>query len=172
MFKSSFSLVFLTAALFCSGVSAQSHVVTISSALAGGSKCLEVSDITHIKNGTAVQIEDCDNSAAQRWSIYYSGSAYAQIRLGDPGLNYCLDGINIELRPILDVPVRTRNQVKVWECNQSPPQQWNFTYGGFISLVHNRGLCLDVPNSNNGVQAQTNPCNGGLNQKWHFEFPN
>ena len=38
--------------------------------------------------------EDCNNSAVQRWSIYYSGSAYAQIRLGDPYLNYCLDGIN------------------------------------------------------------------------------
>lgn len=37
---------------------------------------------------------DCDNSVAQTWSIYYSGSAYAQIRLADPSLNYCLDGLN------------------------------------------------------------------------------
>lgn len=102
--------------------------------------------------------------------------------------------VEIQISDRLSLPVRTRNNVEVWECDQNPPQQWNFTYGGFISLVHNRGsstnpstltilmiimsntlnlgLCMEVPNSNNGAQVETYPCNGGLNQKWHFDFPN
>lgn len=43
--------------LLIASVSAQSHVVTIASALDGGSKCLEVKGgIDTIQNGTAVQM--------------------------------------------------------------------------------------------------------------------
>ncbi|KAI9241640.1 MAG: ricin B lectin domain-containing protein [Podila humilis] len=143
-------------------VHGQSHTVTIKSALNGGSNCIGLPKGVATENGTKVVTQPCDNSEAQQWSIYYSGAAYAQIRLADPKLNFCLDAINI----------RTPNKAEVWECNQTPRQQWNYTYGGFISLVRNRGLCLEVPNSKKDTPVQTNPCNGGLHQKWHFEFPN
>ena len=42
--------------LLIASVSAQSQVVTISSALDRGSKCLEVKEIDRIKNGTAVEM--------------------------------------------------------------------------------------------------------------------
>ena len=51
--------------------------------------------------------------------------------------------VEIQTSDRLSLPVRTTNKVEVHECNQSPPQQWNYTYGGYISLVQNRGSSLN-----------------------------
>lgn len=80
------------------------------------------------------------------------------------------------------------SKVVIWGCNQNPWQQWIYTDDGLLTLANNTStfliqlylffpmlvltsnsdLCLEVPGSStaNGVQVQTYPCNGGLNQVW------
>ena len=80
------------------------------------------------------------------------------------------------------------SKVVLWECNEDPWQQWNFTSDGRITLIDPGAfpvaplflwtiteicyifldLCLDVTggSTTNGVQVETYPCNRGSNQMW------
>ncbi|KAF8798543.1 ricin B-like lectin [Phlegmacium glaucopus] len=116
------------------------------------SGCLDVRNGI-FQDGTPVQIYDCNESAAQNWTMS-TGPA----EIGLTNTNFCLDAINVD----------TGNKVVISGCNEAPQQQWNFTdFGGPIQL-NGTNLCLDIPTSSttNGEQVQTSPCNGGDNQFW------
>ncbi|KAF8811220.1 ricin B-like lectin [Phlegmacium glaucopus] len=136
--------------------SAQGPTASISSA--ESSKCLNVKGAS-FKDGTAVDINDCNNSTAQTWEIY---SGLTEVIVAGPDLTtkFCLDAKTVD----------ESSKVVIWECNQNPWQQWIFTDDGLLTLANNTNLCLEVPShsSANGVQVQTFACNGGLNQVWNL----
>ncbi|KAI9232437.1 MAG: ricin B lectin domain-containing protein [Podila humilis] len=124
---------------------------------ASSSKCIEVQNFSKIRDGSVVELNDCNNSTAQMWNIF---SGLTEVKLADPDLNFCIDAIDVD----------TGNNVVMWECNQNPQQQWIFTDDGLLTLANNTNLCLEVPNSStkNGTPLRTFNCNDRLNQVWNL----
>lgn len=113
-------------------------------------KCVHVSQSA---NSTPVQLYDCDNSAAQTWTLASDGSVRA--------LGKCLD--------VTRSGRADNTKVQLYDCNGTGAQQWWPKAGG--ALVNPpSGKCLDVPNSNttNGVQLQIYTCNTTGAQTWRL----
>ncbi|KAF4573643.1 hypothetical protein EYR36_008161 [Pleurotus pulmonarius] len=122
--------------------------------IANRNKCLDVRGNVQ-SNGTAVQIFDCNGSAAQSWLIS-PGSTKVQLA----NTNFCLDaGPNPE----------NGIGMKIFECfDNLPAQQWFLTDNNRIAL-ENQGLCLDLTDGilTNGNQVQTWQCtDNDNNQAW------
>ncbi|KAF5368698.1 hypothetical protein D9615_010311 [Tricholomella constricta] len=117
-------------------------------------KCLDVRGAVY-KNGTPVQIYDCNGSGAQKW-ILTKGNT--QLRVA--GTNFCLDAGS-----------HPKNGVgmKIWTCYDNvEAQKWYYTDDKRIALT-GQGLCLDLTKGDlsNGNQVQTWKCgNGNKNQVW------
>ncbi len=115
-----------------------------------GGKCVDVAG-ANPANGTAVQLWDCNGTAAQQWTWAADGSVRA--------LGKCLD-----------VPSgSTPNGAKLhlWDCNGSGAQRWTFT--GANDIVNPQSnKCMDATgnSSANGTRLQIWDCGGGANQKW------
>jgi hypothetical protein len=120
----------------------------VTSGVAG--KCLDVSS-ANSANGTAVQLWDCNGTAAQRWTLGTDGSLRA--------LGKCLD--------IVDWGNADGAKVQIWECGSS---QSNQTWVRDGSSYRNpaSGKCLDNPSngSANGQRIQIWTCLGNSAQKW------
>ncbi len=113
-------------------------------------KCVDVSN-SGTTNGTKVQIWDCNNSFAQKWSLMGDGTVRA--------LGKCLD--------VSNSGTANGSLVQLWDCNATGAQQW---VPGANGSLHNpeSGRCLDLPNdnTNNGTQLQIYDCNNSLAQNW------
>ena len=129
------------------GGSGPSGTGPITSGLAG--KCVDDNGGSSA-NGTAVQLWDCNGSAAQTWS-----SSNGTLTINGK----CMD--------VVGQGTADGTKVDIWDCNGGANQQW--TAGANGSLVSTQsGKCLDDPGSTttNGTQLEIWTCNGGTNQKW------
>ncbi|MFJ3305179.1 lectin [Streptomyces sp. NPDC086549] len=148
----------LTAAIFATALGfsacllnaapAQAATGTITG-LAG--KCLDVAG-ANSADGTAVQLYDCNGTAAQQWSVGSDGSIRA--------LGKCLD--------VTDNSTGDGAKAQLWSCTGGPNQKWS------VSAAHDivnpqANKCLDVTgnNSANTTRIQIWSCSGGANQKWN-----
>jgi beta-glucanase (GH16 family) len=112
-------------------------------------KCVDVAGANNA-NGTAVQLYDCNGTAAQQWAR--SGNAFQ-------ALGKCLD--------VAGGATANGTPVQLWDCNGSGAQQWAVSGSNDIVNIQ-ANKCLDVTgnNSANGTRLQIWDCSGGANQKW------
>ncbi|MEW1859651.1 MULTISPECIES: ricin-type beta-trefoil lectin domain protein [unclassified Streptomyces] len=114
-----------------------------------GGKCADVAGGSSA-NGTAVQLYDCNGSAAQQWTA--SGNTLQ-------ALGKCLD--------VTSAGTADGSQTQLYDCNGTAAQQW--TRGPDNELVNTgSGKCLDAtgPSSANGTRLQIWTCTGAANQQW------
>jgi len=115
-----------------------------------GGKCVDVAG-ANSANGTAVQLYDCNNSAAQQWTIGTDGTIRA--------LGKCLD---VSGGSTADGAV-----VQLYDCNGSGAQAWQATASHDITNTA-ANKCLDARDNSsaNGTRLQLWTCTGAANQKW------
>ncbi|MDQ0585185.1 hypothetical protein QF030_007363 [Streptomyces rishiriensis] len=115
-----------------------------------GGKCVDISGAA-TANGTAVQLYDCNGSAAQQWTVGGDGTIRALGKCLDVASGGTVDG--------------TRTQL--WDCNGSAAQQWTVTAAHDI-VNPQADKCLDATgnSSANGTRLQIWTCTGSANQKW------
>ncbi|MGV9890551.1 lectin [Streptomyces sp. NPDC003395] len=117
-------------------------------------KCLDVAGGS-TANGTAVQLYDCNGTAAQSWTVAADGSIRA--------LGKCLD--------VTSGATTDGAKVQLYDCNGTGAQQWSYnaSTGDVVNVPANK--CLDVTDntSANGTRAQIWTCTGSANQKWHLQ---
>ena len=117
------------------------------------SKCLDVAGGSSA-NGTAVQLYDCNGSAAQQWTVGADGSVRA--------LGKCLD--------VTGGSTADGAKVQLYDCNGTGAQRWtyNASTGDVVNAAANK--CLDVTDNSsaNGARAQIWSCTGATNQKWRL----
>ncbi len=119
------------------------------SGLAG--KCVDVAG-ANSANGTAVQLYDCNGTAAQNWNVVGNGQIQA--------LGKCLDAAG--------AGTANGTLIQLWDCNGTGAQNWTVSGANdIVNVAANR--CLDVSgnNSANGTRLQLWDCSGGANQKWN-----
>jgi len=126
------------------------HQGPVASAQAG--KCVDDNNGSSA-NGTAVQMYDCNNTAAQNW---FWANGYFQLN-GASGK--CLD--------VTGNNSANGTLVELWDCNGGANQQWAPQSNGELVSVAS-GKCLDDPgfNTANFTQLEIWDCNGGANQQW------
>ncbi|MFH8220956.1 ThuA domain-containing protein [Streptomyces sp. NPDC018057] len=115
-----------------------------------GGKCVDVAG-GGSADGTAVQLYDCNGSAAQQWTV---GSDRTVRALGK-----CLD--------VTAAGTADGTKVQLYDCNGSGAQVWQHRSDG--ELVNPAsGKCLDAtgPSSANGTRLQIWTCHAGANQQW------
>ncbi|MFD5584890.1 lectin [Streptomyces sp. NPDC127063] len=117
-------------------------------------KCLDVAGGS-TANGTAVQLYDCNGTAAQSWTVAADGSVRA--------LGKCLD--------VTSGATADGAKVQLYDCNGTGAQQWSYnaSTGDVVNVPANK--CLDVTDnaSANGTRTQIWTCTGSANQKWHLQ---
>ncbi len=115
-----------------------------------GGKCVDVA-AGGTANGTAVQLYDCNGTAAQQWSVGGDGTIRA--------LGKCLD--------VASGGTANGTQVQLWDCNGSAAQQWATPAARDI-VNPQADKCLDVTGGSavNGARLQIWTCTGAANQKW------
>nr|WP_202490259.1 lectin [Streptomyces sp. SID8381] len=113
-------------------------------------KCVDVA-AAGTANGTAVQLYDCNGTAAQQWTVGSDGTLRA--------LGKCLD--------VKDNGTADGSQVQLWDCTGGPNQKWAISSANDI-VNPQANKCLDVPSANsaNGTRLQIWTCNGTAAQKW------
>ena len=115
-----------------------------------GGKCVDVTS-AGTANGTAIDLYDCNGTAAQTWTVESDGSLQA--------LGKCLD--------VTSAGTANGAKVDLYDCNGTGSQVW--TAGANGSLVNPQsGKCLDAtgPSSANGTPLQIWTCGGSANQTW------
>lgn len=117
-------------------------------------KCLDVAGGS-AANNTAVQLYDCNGTAAQQWTVQADGSVQA--------LGKCLD--------VTDGSTADGAKVQLYDCNGTGAQRWSYnaTTGDVVNLAADK--CLDVTDNSsaNGARAQIWTCTGASNQKWRLQ---
>ncbi len=113
-------------------------------------KCVDVA-AANTANGTAVQLYDCNSTAAQQWTVSSDGSLRA--------LGKCLD--------VTGQSTADGAPVQLWDCTGGANQKWT------VSAAHDivnpaANKCLDVTGntSANSTRLQLWTCTGAANQKW------
>ncbi|WP_336109703.1 lectin [Streptomyces sp. PTD9-10] len=114
-------------------------------------KCLDVAGASSA-DGTAVQLYDCNGTAAQQWTVGSDGTVRALGKCLDVTGNSTADGAKLQL----------------WSCTGGANQKWTVTAAHDI-VNPQADKCLDVTgnSSANGTRAQIWSCSGGANQKWN-----
>ncbi|WP_030805278.1 lectin [Streptomyces sp. NRRL F-2799] len=115
-----------------------------------GGKCLDVAG-ANSANGTAVQLYDCNGTAAQQWTVETDGTVRA--------LGKCLD--------VTGGSTANGTRLQLWDCAGGTNQKW--TVSAARDLVGEQsGKCADVTGntSANGTPVQIWSCTGAANQKW------
>ena len=113
-------------------------------------KCMDVAG-ANSADGTAVQIYDCNGTAAQQWSRPGDGTIRA--------LGKCLD--------VAGGGTADGTKLQIATCSGNAAQQW--TYTAAQDLVNPQAnKCADIPSANatNGNRLQIWTCNGTAAQKW------
>ncbi|MEU5714693.1 lectin [Streptomyces sp. NPDC020403] len=113
-------------------------------------KCVDVAGGA-VANGTAVQLYDCNGTAAQQWTVGADGTIRA--------LGKCLD--------VASGGTADGTRVQLWDCNGTAAQQWATPAARDI-VNPQANKCLDVSggSSANGTRLQIWTCTGAANQKW------
>jgi glucosylceramidase len=113
-------------------------------------KCVDI-NAAGTANGTAVQLYDCNGSAAQTWTLASDNSIQ--------GLGKCLD--------VAAASTANGAKVQIYDCNGTNAQKWTGSNGSLVNT--GSGKCLDATNqsSANGNQLQIWSCTGAANQKWN-----
>ncbi|MEV7437750.1 lectin [Streptomyces griseoviridis] len=113
-------------------------------------KCLDVAGASSA-DGTAVQLYDCNGSAAQQWTVSTDGTLRA--------LGKCLD--------VTGGSTADGAKAQLWTCTGAANQKWTVTAAHDI-VNPQADKCLDATgnSSANGTRAQIWTCTGGANQKW------
>ncbi|MFD9323636.1 ricin-type beta-trefoil lectin domain protein [Streptomyces sp. NPDC060053] len=105
-------------------------------------------------DGTAVQLYDCNGSAAQRWTVQPDGSIQA--------LGKCLD--------VVGGSTADGARTQLYDCNGTGAQRWSYnaTTGDVVNTAANK--CLDVTDNSsaNGAGGQIWSCTGAADQKWQL----
>jgi glucosylceramidase len=115
-----------------------------------GGKCVDVAGASSA-NGTAVQLYDCNGTAAQQWTVGTDGTVRALGKCMDVSAGSTADGA----------------QVQLYDCNGSGAQQWQATAGhDLVNPQANKCLDATGQSSANGTRLQIWTCTGGANQKW------
>ncbi|GAA3305374.1 glycoside hydrolase family 75 protein [Dactylosporangium vinaceum] len=114
-----------------------------------GGKCVDVAGASSA-NGTAVQLYDCNGTAAQQWARPADGTLRA--------LGKCLD--------VTAAGTANGTKVQLYDCNGTAAQRWTRT--GQTLVNAGSGKCLDATGntSANGTRLQIWTCGGGANQNW------
>ena len=115
-----------------------------------GGKCLDIAGGSSA-DGTAVQLYDCNGTAAQQWTVNSDGTIRALGKCLDVSGNSTADGAKVHL----------------WTCTGGANQKWTVTAAKDI-VNPQANKCLDVTgnSSTNGALAQIWSCSGAANQKW------
>ncbi|MFJ1975442.1 ricin-type beta-trefoil lectin domain protein [Streptomyces sp. NPDC087903] len=145
-------LTLSTAALTLSvGTLSATPAAAATGAITGlGGKCLDVA-AANPANGTAVQLYDCNGTAAQQWTVGSDGTIRA--------LGKCLD--------ITDNSTANGARLQLWDCGGGANQKWTVTTArDLVNPQSNK--CADVTGntSANATPVQTWSCTGAANQKW------
>ncbi|MGW1209210.1 glycoside hydrolase family 19 protein [Streptomyces sp. NPDC002499] len=113
-------------------------------------KCVDVAG-ANTANGTAIQLYDCNGTAAQTWSNPGDGTLRA--------LGKCLD--------VTAAGTADGTTVQLYDCNGTAAQRWVVSSANDI-VNPQANKCLDVSgnNSANGTRLQIWTCTGAANQKW------
>ncbi|MFD9004602.1 ricin-type beta-trefoil lectin domain protein [Streptomyces sp. NPDC059582] len=113
-------------------------------------KCLDVAGASSA-NGTAVQLYDCNGTAAQQWTVGTDGTIRA--------LGKCLD--------VTGNSTANGAKLQLWDCSGGANQKW--TVSAARDLVNPQAdKCADVTGntSANATPIQIWTCTGAANQKW------
>lgn len=130
------------------------------------SKCMDILNSSP-NDGAKLQLFDCNNSNAQKWTISYHDTGLH----GNTKKYFSL--VNSAIAPngrCLDVQTAgtaSGTIVHSWPCNRGIAQLW--TRGANDSLINpNSGKCLSTTGgtSENGNQLIISDCNGSASQRW------
>ncbi|MFJ6082237.1 lectin [Streptomyces sp. NPDC092369] len=115
-----------------------------------GGKCLDVAG-ANSADGTAVQLYDCNGTAAQQWTVGTDGTIRA--------LGKCLD--------VTGSSTADGAKIQLWTCSGGANQKWTVSAARDI-VGTQANKCLDATgnSSANGTRAQIWTCSGAANQKW------
>jgi chitosanase len=115
-----------------------------------GSKCIDVTGSSST-NGTAVQLYDCNGTAAQTWTV---GNSDNTIR----ALGKCLD--------VTAAATANGAKIQLYDCNATGAQKWTVSNGALVNT--GSGKCLDATGqgSANGTRLQIWTCTNAVNQRW------
>lgn len=115
-----------------------------------GGKCVDVAG-ANPANGTAVQLYDCNGSAAQQWTVGSDGTIRALGKCLDVSSGSTADGALVQL----------------YDCNGTGAQAWRVEAARDIANVA-ANKCLDATGSSsaNGTRLRIWTCTGAANQKW------
>jgi chitosanase len=115
-----------------------------------GGKCIDVT-AAGTADGTAVQLYDCNGTAAQQWTLS-SGA------LVNAGSGKCLD--------VTGASTANGAKAQLYACNQSAAEKWTLSSGELVNS--GSGKCLDVTGKStaNGTRLQIWSCTGTSNQIW------
>jgi beta-glucanase (GH16 family) len=116
-----------------------------------GGRCLDINGGVS-QDGLPLQIFDCNDSAAQKWTFGTDGT----IR----GLGKCMDAAGGS--------TANNTVVQLANCNGGQAQQFRLNAAGDLVNVP-ADKCVDIVNANNANFAKLVlwPCHGGWNQKWY-----
>lgn len=117
-------------------------------------KCLDVAGGSSA-DGTAVQLWDCNGTAAQRWTVRADGTVQA--------LGKCLD--------VTAGSTANGAKVQLYGCNGTGAQQWRHesSTGDLVNVPADKCLDASDNSSANGTRAQIWSCTGAANQKWRLQ---
>jgi len=113
-------------------------------------KCVDIAG-ANSANGTAVQLYDCNGTAAQQWTRPGDGTIRA--------LGKCLD--------VAGAGTADGTKLQIVGCNGNAAQQFTYTSAhDLVNPVSNK--CVDIPSADptNGNRLQIWTCNGTAAQKW------
>ncbi|GIE34008.1 hypothetical protein Ait01nite_070530 [Actinoplanes italicus] len=149
------TVAYVTSGLVIAGTAVIYGLLPASAATAGpikglGGRCIDVAGAA-TANGTAVQLYDCNNSAAQQWTV---GNTDSSIR----AFGKCLD--------VTAASTANGAKIQLYDCNATAAQKW--TASGATLVNSGSGKCLDVTgnSSANGTRLQIWTCAATANQTW------
>ncbi|MFE6163907.1 ricin-type beta-trefoil lectin domain protein [Streptomyces sp. NPDC056486] len=113
-------------------------------------KCLDAAGASSA-NGTAVQLYDCNGTAAQQWTVGSDGTIRA--------LGKCLD--------VNGSSTTNGAKLQLWDCTGGANQKWSVSAARDIVSTQAE-KCADVTGnaSANATPIQIWTCTGAANQKW------
>jgi endoglucanase len=142
------SLLSMATAWWGSGPAAAATPGTIVSQQSG--RCVDAAS-AGTANGTAVQVYDCNGTAAQTWQAGSDGSFL------NPNSGRCLD--------ISGGSTANGARVQLYDCNGTGAQKWQVSSNGNITNPQS-GRCLDASGTANSSYLQIWDCTGATNQHW------
>ncbi|MEU8660437.1 chitosanase [Actinoplanes philippinensis] len=149
------TVAYATSGLVIAGTAIIVGLLPASAATAGpikglGGKCIDVAGAA-TANGTAVQLYDCNNSAAQQWTV---GNSDQTLR----ALGKCLD--------VTAASTANGAKIQLYDCNATGAQKWTASNGTLVNT--GSGKCLDATgnSSANGTRLQIWTCSTTANQQW------